>query len=145
MYRNPYLMYASSVRFFREVFAIYALQTWKDEDLQQGILDNVKEMYEKFAVDRALIPKDNIIDIKYEDLIRDPMKQFERIYKELKIEGWDDVEEDFKAYTDTQKSYKPNVWTMSDDYINKVNKHWDFIREQYGYERLEPKKKKKEK
>jgi hypothetical protein len=142
MYRNPYLMYASSVRFFREVFAIYALQTWKDEDLQQGILDNVKEMYEKLAVDRALIPKENIIDIKYEDLLKEPMKQFERIYKELKIEGWEEVKKDIKEYTDTQKSYKPNEWTMSDDYIIKVNKHWDFIRDLHGYEKLEPKKKK---
>jgi len=71
------------------------------------------------------------------------MKQFERIYKELRIDGWQDVKEDFKAYTDTQKSYKPNTWTISDDYINKVNNHWDFIREQHDYERIEPKGKNK--
>ncbi|MGC9779949.1 MAG: sulfotransferase [Candidatus Heimdallarchaeota archaeon] len=142
LYRDPYGMYASSVKFFREVFAIYALQTWKDEDLQQGILDNVKEMYEVFNETRSLIPKENIIDIKYEDFIKDPMPFMESLYKDLKIDGYENIKDDFVAYFKSQATYKPNVHEISDDVINRVNSHWDFIREQHEYIRLEPKNKK---
>jgi len=140
-YRNPYTMYASTLRFFREVFAIYAVQTWDDDELQQGILDNVREMYERFNETRKLIPKDRIIDIKYEDFVKDPLTQLERIYTELDLEGFEETKEAFIRYIKSQETYKPNKHEISDDIIKKVNEHWDFIREQHGYERLEPKNK----
>ncbi|NHJ46435.1 MAG: sulfotransferase [Asgard group archaeon] len=139
LYRNPYTMYASTVRFFREVFAIYAVQTWKDEDLQQGIIDNYKEMYELFNETRKLIPKERIIDIKYEDFIKDPMSDLKRIYKDLDIEGFEECKENFAKYIKSQESYTPGKHIISDDVINRVNDNWDFIREMHGYERLEPK------
>ena len=138
LYRNPYTMYPSSVRFFREVFAIYALQTWKDEDLQQGILDNYREMYEKFNEDRKLIPKGNLVEVQYEKFIENPMFFMEKIYKELKIDGYEEYKKDFENYVASQKTYKPNVHNVSNDVISRVNKHWDFIREQHGYEKLIP-------
>ncbi|MBD3189719.1 MAG: sulfotransferase [Candidatus Heimdallarchaeota archaeon] len=145
IYRNPYKMYASTLKFFREVFEIYALQTWDDEEMQQGILRNYREMYEKLAEERHLIPEDRIIDIQYEEFLKEPMKHIERIYKELDIDGFEEYKEDFQKYIDSQSDYQPNKHVMSDDIIRRVNKHWDFIRAQHGYPRLEPKEMKKEK
>jgi len=138
IYRNPYDMYASTLRFYREVFAIYALQTWDDENLQQGILRNYAEMYEKLKQERSLIPKENIIDIKYEDFIKDPMSHIKRVYKDLQIDGFEEYKEAFQNYVKSQATYKPNKHRISDDIITRVNEHWDFIREMHGYEKLEP-------
>jgi hypothetical protein len=138
-YRNPYTLYASTLRFFREVFAIYTVQTWKDEDLQQGIIDNYKELYEKFNATRKLIPEDRIVDIKYEDFIKDPMPHLKQIYDDLDLEGFDAVKDNFAKYIKSQESYTPGKHVISDDIIRKVNENWDFIREMQGYERLEPK------
>ena len=138
IYRDPYKMYSSTLRFFREVFAIYALQTWKDEDLQQGILDNYAEMYEKFNEDRNLIPKENLVEIQYEEFIKDPLPHIERIYKDLRIDGFEEYKERFTKYIESQATYTPNKHKISNDIISRVNKHWDFIRDQHGYEKLEP-------
>ncbi|MHA1211700.1 MAG: sulfotransferase family protein, partial [Candidatus Heimdallarchaeota archaeon] len=138
IYRNPYDMYASTLKFYRGVFAIYALQTWKDEDLQQGVLDNFAEMYVKFNEDRNLIPKENLIEIQYEDFIKDPIKHVKKIYKDLRIDGFDEYKGIFEKYIKSQATYKPNVHKISDDIIERVNTHWDFVRDQHGYEKLEP-------
>ncbi|MBN1331049.1 MAG: sulfotransferase [Candidatus Heimdallarchaeota archaeon] len=141
IYRNPYKMYASTLKFYREVFAIYALQKWKDEDLQQGILDNYVEMYEKLYAEKDLISKENYIEIQYEEFLKNPLKHVERIYKDLRIDGFMEAKPTFEKYIKSQASYTPNTHNISDDIIQRVNSHWDFVREKHGYEKLEPKNK----
>ncbi|MFW9925039.1 MAG: sulfotransferase [Candidatus Thorarchaeota archaeon] len=138
IYRNPYNMYPSTLKFFREVFAIYTLQKWDDEEMQQGILDNYRQMYEIFNEERKLIPKENLIEIQYEEFIKDPMNYANKIYKDLHIDGFEEAKEAFQKYVNSQKTYQPNTHKISDEIISKVNRNWDFIREQHGYERLEP-------
>ncbi|MEA2069831.1 MAG: sulfotransferase [Asgard group archaeon] len=138
IYRNPYKMYASILKFFRSVFEIYALQTWKDEDLQKGILENYQEMYEKFLEQRKLIPDDRLVEIKYEEFIKEPLGHINKIYRELDLNGYEKYEPDFKAYIEAQKSYQPNKHTISDDIIKKVNNYWDFVRKRHNYEKMVP-------
>jgi hypothetical protein len=138
IYRNPYKLYASTLKFFREVFEIYALQTWDDEEMQQGILRNYNELYEKLDEGRSLIPEENIIDIQYEEFIKTPMKYAKKIYQQLNLDGYEEYEDAFKQYVDSQKNYKPNKHKMSDELIQRVNNHWGHLIERFGYERLKP-------
>ena len=138
-YRNPYKVYSSSVKFFDEVFAIYTLQTWGDDKMKQDILDNYKLLYEKFDEDLTLIPKENIVHSKYEDFISDPVNSLKDIYDKLRISGWEEHKESIIAYAKSQlKDYKPNVHVTDSDVIRRVNEHWDKMRSDYGYEKLEP-------
>jgi hypothetical protein len=137
-YRNPYKVYSSSVKFFDEVFAIYTLQTWDDDKMKQDILDNYKLLYEKFDEDLALIPKENIVHSKYEDFISDPVNSLKDVYDKLRISGWEEHKESIIAYAKSQlKDYKPNVHVTDSDVIRRVNEHWDKMRLDYGYEKLE--------
>ena len=139
-YRNPYKVYSSSVKFFDEVFAIYTLQTWDDEKMKQDILDNYKLLYEKFDEDLSLIPQENIVHSKYEDFISDPVNSLKDIYDKLRISGWEEHKESIIAYAESQlKDYKPNVHVTDSDVIRRVNEHWDKMRSDYGYQKLEPK------
>ncbi|MHA1200515.1 MAG: sulfotransferase family protein [Candidatus Heimdallarchaeaceae archaeon] len=141
-YRNPYKVYSSTVKFFDGVFAIYTLQKWDKEKMKQDILKNYKKLYECQDRDLHLIPKENIFHVKYEEFIKDPSKMMETVYKELKIDGWEDSKDHMIDYAESQKrDYVPNTHNTDDDVIRRVNEHWDEYREKYGYERLEPKKK----
>jgi len=139
-YRNPYEVYKSTVKFFDGVFAIYTLQTWDKEKMKQDILKNYKSLYEYQDKDLHLIPEDRIIHVKYEDFIQTPKEHMERIYKHLKIDGWEEYKEDMNQYAESQKrDYVPNIHNIDDEAINNVNEHWDKYRKKYGYEKLEPK------
>jgi hypothetical protein len=139
-YRNPYKVYSSTVKFFDEVFAIYTLQTWDDKKMKQDILENYKLLYEKLDKDLHLIPKKNIYHSKYEDFIKAPVNSLKDIYEKLNISGWDEHKQEIIAYADSQlKEYMPNVHVTDNDVIRRVNEHWDKMRKDYGYERIEPK------
>ena len=137
-YRNPYMVYLSTVKFFDEVFTIYTLQNWDKEKMKQDILKNFKLLYECHERDLHLIPEERIVHVKYEDFIKEPAEMMEYIYKKLKLEGWDEYKENIIAYAESQKrEYVPNTHTIDNDVIIRVNKYWDEYREKYGYEKLE--------
>jgi len=138
-YRNPYEVYPSTYKFFDEVFAIYTLQTWDDEKMKLDILRNYKTLYEYLERDIKLIPEGNIVHVKYEEFIEEPMKHIDRIYSELGLELKEEYRENMRKYAETQKrEYKTNVHKITDDVIERVNKYLSDYRDHWGYEKLEP-------
>jgi omega-hydroxy-beta-dihydromenaquinone-9 sulfotransferase len=138
IYRNPYHIFSSNVKYHNEVFDIYTLQNWDEEEMQQVILENYREMYEKYNRDRSLIPEGNLIDIKYEDFIRNPLAHMKRIYKELGLYGYEEAEPYFKEHISTQTAYMPNKHYLGVEYVNKVNSYWSSIIDQLGYTKIDP-------
>jgi len=139
IYRNPYDVFPSTLKFLRELLEIYALQKWDDNKMQEDIFRNFKEMYTIFHRDRHLIPEKNIVDIRYENFIRNPMATIERIYRELNLENFEKYKDSFQKYVNSQATYKANIHIITDDIIRRVNMHWGFYIEKYGYKKLEPK------
>ncbi len=143
IYRNPYELFASTRKWFKAVLAIYALQTWNDEEIQTGLLRNYREMYHKLNQDSKLIPKGNIVDVQYEELIKKPLETIERIYNDLKLDGFEDYRDSIQRYADSQITFEVNKHIISDEIIKIVNEHWNFMLEEYEYEKLMPKLKEK--
>jgi hypothetical protein len=140
LYRNPYHLFLSTLKFYREVFAIYTLQSWSDDKLQQCILNNYMEMYKKMDETRSMIPAGNIIDIAYEDFIKEPLKHIKQIYDKLYIKEYETYKDDFIKYIEAQKDYKTNQHNLTNDVIEKVNAHWDFAFDRFGYSKIQPDK-----
>ncbi|MGC9781400.1 MAG: sulfotransferase [Candidatus Heimdallarchaeota archaeon] len=136
-YRNPYFVFSSTLKLFRNLLPVFSLQKWDDKQIQDGFLRNFKKMYEIFERDKKLIPKGNLLDVKYEDLIIDPLKASKQTYKELLSDNYELPKEKFEQYTKQQSSFVPNQYVLSDDIITKVNDYWDQMRRDYGYERME--------
>ena len=97
-------------------------------------------MYKKMDETRSMIPTGNIIDIAYEDFIKDPLKHLKRIYDKLHIKGFETYKDNFIQYIETHKDYKPNQYILTNDVIEKVNIHWDFAFRRFGYSKIQPDK-----
>jgi hypothetical protein len=138
IYRNPYHVFSSNVKFHNEVFEIYALQTWDEKEMQETILENFREMYACFDRDRHLIPANHLVEVRYEDFIQDPMGHMERIYATLQLDGYAAAEPFMRAYAESQKSYKPNRHVVGADFVSQVNAYWGHIVDRLGYERIDP-------
>ena len=106
--------------------------------MQETILENYREMYEKFDQDRHLIPENNLVEVKYEEFIQTPMEHMEKIYLILGLEGYEAAESSFRDYAATQKDYRANRHILGSDFIEKVNSYWGHIVDRFGYQRLDP-------
>jgi hypothetical protein len=138
-YRNPYTLYTSNMKYYRKVVPLYTLQTFTDEMIEREVLSLYRGHMEAYERTKSLVPEGNLIEVRYEDFIEEPMPFMERIYEQFQLDGWEQARAEFQRHFDKQRSYETNRFEISDEVIRTVNEHWDWIRELQGYARLEPK------
>lgn len=106
IYRNPFIVYLSTKRFYEKAIKFFMLQDISDKELDKNILKIYSQMMKSFFNERKLIPKSNLVDIKFEELEKDPIEQIKKIYKQLKLDGFSKVQDKIKEYLKTIEDYK---------------------------------------
>ncbi len=134
IYRNPYHLYYSMMRFLRIVVPIYCLQKHDMQKLEEHMLDLYAQMYKKYFEERSLIPKGNLVEIKYEDFIQNPLQNVEKIYTTLGLKGFEKSKKMFSEYAISQKYFKASNYTVEPDIKDKIDKKWKFVFDKFGYE-----------
>lgn len=136
IYRNPYTVYESTKNLYRKVARFFNLE---DPDIQEednNILRIHREMLESYQRDKALIPTDSIIEIKYEEFVNDPESGLKSIYSRLDLGGFDEVSPVIKDYLDSIKGYTPNKFSLDQKSLDAVNDQLGLAFEIYGYKKI---------
>jgi hypothetical protein len=138
-YRNPYDIFRSTQHLYRTVLARAQVQEIDTKELETWVIKFYTQLMQKFFADKSLIPKGNLVEVKYEELEKEPLVQLRKIYETLGLPGFAEAEPAFKAYLDSIKGYQKNVYKkLEDSLIQTVNQNWSFALEALGYKRLEP-------
>ncbi len=109
------------------------MQIAKHEQLDELIHSSMERMYRAFFKQREEIPAGDLIDVKYEDLVANPLEQLERIYQELELGDFEQQREHFKAYLGEQRDYQTNRHELPAAAAAEVDRRWGFFMERYGY------------
>ena len=134
--RNPYHQFLSMVRFMKMVIPLYCVQVPPPFDVvEDSLLEMYKHMYQKYFSERRLIPKGNLVELRYEDFISDPLSEVRKVYKGLGLDGFDDVQRMFEAYILSQSEIHLASYDLSDEIREKVYSRLSFVFENFGYER----------
>ncbi|MGB1217302.1 MAG: sulfotransferase family protein [Saprospiraceae bacterium] len=133
--RNPYKVYASTYKLYRDVINFFQIQEEDEENVVNNILQIYREMNQKYLKDRYLIPKENLIEIKFEDFVKDKMGGLENIYEQLNLGDFETIRPTYQAYLDSIKSYKKNKLRTDDKVRKDVNANWGFAFDAFGYEK----------
>jgi hypothetical protein len=136
--RNPYDVFHSTRHLWVTVLRRAQLQQVATGEVETLILRFYPELLGRFLMDRALIPPGHLVEVRYEDLEERPLGQMRRVYESLGLPGFAQAEPAFRAYLASVAGYEKNVYQMDDGVIAKVNEHWGFAFDEWGYERLEP-------
>ncbi|MEA2071680.1 MAG: sulfotransferase [Asgard group archaeon] len=136
LYRNPYEVYASTIKFHNDTCEVFALQTWDMDELKENVLDLYQQLYVNFDEKIEIVSEDNWVDVRYEDFIENPLRILKRVYSSLNLEGFEKSKSAFKAFLEDQKDYQPASYDFSKELISRVNEACGFIFEKYDYEQL---------
>ena len=118
--RNPYEVYMSTWKLYNSILPLFSFQHVDEEELDKSILKIYKVISKKYLEDKKLIPKENLIELRYEDFINDPLKILDLIYSEY-----------IKKHVD----YKRNSYKIDEDIKNKVYSEWEVIFKEFGYKK----------
>ncbi len=136
--RDPYTIFPSTMNLWKRLYRDQGLQVPTYDGLEEHVFDTFTRMYDAFDRDCGKIGPGQFCEVRYEDLIADPMGQMQRVYEELKLGEFDAVRPGVEAYFANQKDYKTNRYQMTPELHAQITDRWgDFI-EKYGYAKEDP-------
>ncbi len=133
IYRNPYKVYLSTIKMRNRALDKLALQSASKKDIEKQVIENYKRLMKSYFKQKNKIPKNKLVDIRYEDLVSDPIKQIRKIYSKLKIPGLKNALPEMQKYLEKQKDYKTNVYTIDNKIIQHVQNNWNFTIDLWDY------------
>jgi len=134
IYRNPYRIYRSMMKFLTIIGPLYCVQKPPTiHELEAQILTVYKKMYKKYFKEKKLIPKENLIEIRYEEFITDPINRIKEIYNYLSLPGYKKSEKLFIDYKNSQRNFKTSKYEPDEETKKRITKEWEFAFSEFGY------------
>lgn len=135
IHRNPYEVYSSTRVLYKKAVSTQFLQDFSEDEIEERILFCYRKTLERYLEYRDLIPKEQLYEVAYSDLDKDPLTQMKKIYDHLKIGDYDSVEDNFKDYLNSVKNFKKNKpLNIPPSIHERINKEWKFAFDEWGYE-----------
>jgi hypothetical protein len=131
--RNPYKVYLSTVKMRNNVLQKLALQDGNKDEIEKQVIENYKRLMNSFFEQKKLIPSKNYVEISYEDLVKNPIKQVKYIYSKLKLTGLKKALTGMSRYLESKKNYKVNVYKIDEKIIKHVKDSWSFTIDKWDY------------
>ncbi len=131
--RDPYVILPSTVNLWKRLYRDEGFQTPKYEGLEEHIFRTFSRMYRVFQRDRRLIEPSRFCEVRYEDLVADPIGQMRTIYDRLELGGFDEVLPALEKYVADQADYRTNRYEISSETRAEISRRWSAYIEQYGY------------
>ena len=139
IYRNPYNIFRSTQHLYRVVMERTQLQEVGQGEHENWVLRFYSQLMQKLLADKSLIPAGNLVEVRYEDLDKEPLAQLRKVYETLSLPGFAEAEPAFRAYLDSISGYQKLAHKQLDDSaITKINRNWQFAFDALGYKRIEP-------
>jgi hypothetical protein len=132
--RDPRDLFPSTCRLWRSLDEVQALQKPNHEQNEAYVVDCFQRMYTAFHQQRDQVDPCRLIDVRYEDLIADPVGTLRRIYETLRLSDFDSVQPAIEAWTESEhQGYKRNKHQLSQDQEGMIRGAWQDYFERYGY------------
>lgn len=132
--RDPRKLFPSTVRLWESLDTVQGLQMPVSEDQYEAlVLDSFKRMYEGYFAHRDRIPTEQLIEIRYEDLVANPVEQLEQLYQRLGWDGFDKMRPKLESRMQQDKDYQVNRHLLSSEQEAKVRAVCERYMQLYRY------------
>ena len=138
--RHPYKVFPSTVHLWKSLASVQGYQLPRNDDAKS--IDYVnrcyREMYDGYFEQVKQIPQENIFQVRFNDLIQDPIRQIESIYSAFDLNGFGQVEQRLREFWDQRKSHQTNKTQLNDQTRIRIDQVWSDYIEHFGYGATKP-------
>ena len=104
--RDPQKVIPSTIYTWRQLSAALTLQGKLNKELEDHALASFTRMYRAFEDQRHLLADDRFCELRFEDLMAEPLSTMEGVYKHLSLGDFSHVQEAFANYLTEKKSHQ---------------------------------------
>jgi len=123
--RDPYALFASNRRLWMTLDETQGLQLPRHERIEDFVFAAMDRMYDGFERQREALDPAQICDVRYEELVKDPVGEVRAIYEKLDLGDFSAVQEQIETYVRQRKDYQTNRHEMDPDLKAEVRSRWE--------------------
>ncbi len=133
--RNPLEVFPSTVKLWRALYSTQGLHNPPNLDpwLDDYVLDMFARLTEDYEEDKHLIPKDRLVEMRYEDFVKDPVASMRDIYRRLDIPGFAQAETPMREFLAERSEHKVSRYDLPLPLKRKVVERLKPYIDRFGY------------
>jgi hypothetical protein len=131
--RDPFAVFGSTMKLWRSLDAGQGLQVDRGERLEAYVFECFEQMYAAFERDRAGLAPGRLHEVRYEDLVVDPVGQIEQAYDRLELGGFSAMREPLSAQAAAMKRYRAGTYQHDPRIVAEIARRWRPFIDRYGY------------
>jgi hypothetical protein len=133
--RDPYTVYPSTVNLWKALYVAHGLQRPTFAGLEAHVFKTFTHLYARLEQSKHLLAPNRFHEMRYEDLIADPIGQMRRLYERVELGGFEDYLPRLKTYLAANADYKTNRYpNLPPEMRAEIERHWGHVIRQYGYD-----------
>jgi hypothetical protein len=131
--RDPYVVYPSTMNLWKTLYQTHGMQVPRLNGLSEQVFDTFNLVYDKLEEGKDLIPPGHFYELRYEDLVKDPIGVMRSLYERLSLGEFASVQPKLDQYFAKSKDYKTNKYERSPEVRAEITRRWAKVIERYGY------------
>jgi hypothetical protein len=131
--RNPFKFIPSTIHMWAALDHSNGFQEPTNENLRDYVFTSFERLYHGFNRDRHLVGPHNFMNIRFEELMSDTESVVRRLYNQLDLGDYANVESALKARLEQDRNYKKNKHVLTDDLTDEIRQRCSNYINQFGY------------
>jgi hypothetical protein len=131
--RDPYSVYPSTLKLWQSLYETHGLQKPTFVGLPEFVFRTYSHLYDRLEQGKKLIQPANFHEVRYEELIRDPIGTMRQLYDKLNLGGFDAVLPRLQEYLHKNTGYQTNRYERSAEMCAEIARRWAPWIRHYGY------------
>jgi hypothetical protein len=131
--RDPYPLFGSTVKLWKTLYKFEGLQVARHDDLEEHVFSTFEQMYDKFERDRQHVPSSQLFEVRYEDLVQDPIERVRAIYEHFGLGEFATAEPKLREYFKDRQGYQIGKYQIPDELRETIDRRWGPYMRKYGY------------
>jgi hypothetical protein len=131
--RDPTVVFPSTINLWKSLYQTHGLQRPTFAGLEEEVFSTFTYLYEKLEEGKALLDPAHFYELRYEDLVHDPVAQMRQLYTQLGLGGFENVLPRLQRYVAEHAGYKTNRYERSPQLRAEIARRWGDVIRRYGY------------
>lgn len=132
--RDPYVVFPSTVHLWKSLYTLHGVQRPTFAGLEEYVFTTFHRLYQKLEETRGLVPPGHFHELKYEDLVRDPVGEMRKLYERLQLGGFEQYRPRLEGHLARLKGYETNRYELTPEQRAEIGRRWGEVIRRYGYE-----------